>query len=95
MVGKVNDDGTYAIDYDDGDKEPSVTPELIRLLDDPAAAGAGAAAALGDVKQPSRPARRESSSRPGSARSAKGVAISLLKHSKFTVLFDFSDDCII
>ena len=42
-IEKVNEDGTYAVDYNDGDKEAAVKAELIRLLDDPAAPLAGSA----------------------------------------------------
>lgn len=31
-VGTVNADGTYAVEYDDGDREPRVGPELVRAL---------------------------------------------------------------
>mmetsp|Transcript_14526 Transcript_14526/g.21419 ORF Transcript_14526/g.21419 Transcript_14526/m.21419 type:complete len:937 (-) Transcript_14526:197-3007(-) len=33
-IARINDDGTYDIDYDDGDQEFSVSPELVRLADD-------------------------------------------------------------
>ena len=29
-MSAVNEDGTYAIDYDDGDKEPNVDESMIR-----------------------------------------------------------------
>jgi len=34
IVDKVNDDGTYALTYEDGDKWDTVTPDRMRLLDD-------------------------------------------------------------
>ena len=33
IISAVNRDGTYSIDYDDGDKESSVQPMYIRELD--------------------------------------------------------------
>ena len=48
-VEAVNEDGTYVIAYDDGDREADVAPALVRAVAEPAdaAAGAGVVAAAG------------------------------------------------
>jgi hypothetical protein len=47
-ISKINGDGTYAVLYSDGDREPRVMRELIRLATEPMADGDGFAAGNSD-----------------------------------------------